>query len=178
MEQILGNGFVIRNFLYGDASGLARNGDNPNIAINQRESFPSPYTIEQARNWIQYVRDNEQGRRFVIANDKEAIGEIGISILPDVHCYTAEIGFWIGEPYWGQGLMTKAVDWMVQYCFDELALKRIYADVVEYNVPSMRVLQKCGFELEGVLRKNIYKNKNFYDQFVYARLNDDHSIRN
>ncbi len=178
MEYSLGEGFVIRNFLYGDASGLARNGDNPNIAINQRECFPNPYTIEMARNWIQYVRDNEEGHRFAIATNKEAIGEIGIVIQPDVHCYSAEIGFWIGEQYWGQGLMTKAVSWMVNYCFEEHGLKRIFADVMEYNTASQKVLQKCGFELEGIFRKNIYKNDNFYDQFVYARLNDNHPLNN
>ena len=172
MEQPLGDGFIIRNFLYGDASGLARNGDNPNIAINQRECFPSPYTIELARNWIQFVKDNESATRFVIANDKEAIGEIGVVIQPDVHRYSAEIGFWIGEPYWGNGLMTKAVQWMVDYCFSELSLKRIFADVMEYNIASQKVLQKCGFELEGVFRKNIFKNDAFYDQFVYAVVND------
>ena len=172
MEQPIGDGFVIRNFLYGDASGLSRNGDNPNIAINQRECFPSPYTIDLARNWIQFVRDNESTTRFVIANDKEAIGEIGVVIQPDVHLYTAEIGFWIGEPYWGNGLMTQAVSWMVEYCFSELGLKRIFADVMEYNIASQKVLQKCGFELEGIFRKNIYKNDDFYDQFVYAIVND------
>ena len=177
MEQPLGDGFLIRNFLYGDASGLSRNGDNPNIAINQRECFPSPYTIELARNWIQYVRDNEAENRFVIANSKEAIGEIGIVIQPDVHRYSAEIGFWIGEAYWGNGLMTKAVNWMVDYCFQEKGLKRIFADVMEYNVPSQKVLQKCGFQLEGVFRKNIFKNDEFYDQFVYARLSDDEPPR-
>ena len=178
MEQSLGDGFVIRNFLYGDASGLSRNGDNPNIAINQRECFPSPYTIDLARNWIQYVRDNEHGYRFAIANDKEAIGEIGIVVQPDVHLYSAEIGFWIGEAYWGQGLMTKAVDGWSHTVSRKLELKRIFADVVEYNIASQKVLQKCGFELEGVFRKNIYKNENFHDQFVYARINDKHPLSN
>ncbi len=173
MEHSLSNGFVIRNFLYGDASGLSRNGDNPNVAINQRECFPNPYTIEMARNWIQYVRDNEAGTRFVIANNKEAIGEIGIVIQPDVHRYSGEIGFWIGESYWGKGLMTQALDWMVDHCFQELGLKRIFADVVEYNIASQKVLQKCGFELEGVLRQNIFKNDQFFDHYVFARVNDN-----
>ncbi len=178
MEQPIGDGFIIRNFLYGDASGLARNGDNPNISINQRECFPSPYTIEMARNWIQYVRDNEATSRFVIATEKEAIGEIGVVVQPDVHRYSAEIGFWIGEAYWGQGLMTEAVNWMLDYCYKEMGLKRIFADVVEYNIASQKVLQKCGFELEGVFRKNIFKNEEFHDQFVYARLNEENPPKN
>ena len=173
MEHSLGNDVIIRNFLYGDASGLCRNGDNPNIAINQRECFPHPYTIEHARNWIQHVRENEPATRFCIATPKEAIGEIGIVLQPDVHRYSAEIGFWIGESYWGKGLMTKAVDWMVNYCFESLHLKRIFADVVDYNLASKKVLQKCGFELEGVLRQNIFKNDQFYDHFVFARVNDN-----
>ena len=173
MKENINDDIFIRHFLYGDASGLARNGDNPKVAINQRECFPSPYTLEVARQWIQYIKDNEAQTRFVIANEKEAIGEIGVVKQLDVHRHSAEIGFWIGEKYWGQGIMTRAVNWMADYCFRELDIKRLFADVVEFNHASQRVLCKCGFQLEGVFRKNIYRNEQFYDQFVYARLKDD-----
>ena len=175
MEVQLNDDIYIRSFLYGDASGLARHGDNPNIAINQRESFPHPYTIEHARNWIQFIKENEVKTRFVIATKNEAIGEIGVVIQPDVHLYSAEIGFWVGENFWGQGIMTQAVSWMMDYCFKELGLRRVFADVIEYNLASQKVLQKCGFQLEGLFRDNVFKNDEFHNQLVFARLSSDDS---
>ena len=172
MEQVIGDGVSIRNFLYGDAGGLAKYGDNPNIAMNQRECFPNPYTVEHARKWIAHVREHQATTRFVIATKKEAIGEIGVSIQPDVHRYSAEIGFWIGESYWGRGLMTKAISWMTEYCFTTLKIKRLFADVIEYNVASQRVLDKCGFTHESTARQHICKQDTFYDQLVYVLINE------
>lgn len=163
----------LRSLLYGDASGLAKHGDNPNIAVNQRESFPVPYTVEYARQWIQYAKEHETENRFVIATHKEAIGEVSFFAQADVHRNSAEMSFWIGEEYWSQGIVTQAVNYIAEYAFKKQGIKRLFADVVEYNMGSQKVLIKCGFQLEAVLRKNIFKNGKYYDQFVYARLDDD-----
>ena len=173
MEQSIGDKLVLRGFLYGDAPGLARNGNNAEIARNQRDSYPYPYTLEYARNWIQYVKSHYSDCRFVIAQDQEAIGEIGFVIQSDVHCQSAEVAYWLGEDYWGQGIATRALEYVTQYAFKEKGLKRLYADIIEYNTGSQRVLQKCGYQLDGIMRKNVYKDKKFYDQLVFSRLSDD-----
>lgn len=165
----------LRSLLYGDASGLAKHGDNPNIAVNQRESFPVPYTIDFARHWIQHAKKHETESRFVIATDKEAIGEIGFFVQGDVHRNSAELSFWISEDYWSKGIVTQAVNHIAEYAFRQQGIKRLFSDVIAYNIGSQKVLIKCGFHLEGILRKNIFKNGKYYDQLVYARLDEDDS---
>ncbi len=173
MEHSIDSNIFLRKALYGDASGLAKHGDNKKIAINQRDSYPNPYTIEYARNWIQYIKQHHNDTRFIIATPDEAIGEAGFVIQPDVHRYSAEVAYWISEKYWGQGIVTKALEHIIKYAFEEKGLKRLYADIIEYNKPSQRVLQKCGFQLDGVMRKNIFKNNEFYDQLVFSILSND-----
>ena len=171
----LGNNFFIRSLQYSDADNLAKLGNNPNIVINQRDSFPYPYTVEFVRNWIQHAKENQSTtqNRFAIIYETEVIGEIGLYEQQDVHRFSAEICYWIGEPYWNCGVMTKAVKWMTQHGFEQMKLKRIYADIIAYNKASQRVLEKCGFTIDGIMRKNIYKNEAFYDHIVFSLLNTD-----
>ncbi|WOG29332.1 GNAT family protein [Endozoicomonas sp. 8E] len=173
MRFDLGNGYCVRSFLYGDAPSLSRHGNNWNVAKNLRDSFPHPYTIEHARAWIQHVKENEADTRFVIDHQGEAIGEIGFVTQLDVHRFTAEIGYWLSESHWGKGVMTQALSRVAQYAMDELGLVRIYADVVDYNKGSGKVLEKCGFQLEGVLRKHIFKGEDYFDQYVYGLVRSD-----
>ncbi|MCY4329613.1 MAG: GNAT family protein [Endozoicomonadaceae bacterium] len=173
MEKKLTEDIILRKVLYGDASGLAKYGNNERIAVNQRDSYPYPYTIEYARNWIHYIKQHHDDTRFVIATENEAIGEIGFITQPDVHLYSGEVAYWIGEQYWGQGIATKALKYLINYAFKEKGMKRLYADILEYNKASCRVLQKCGFQLDGVMRSHIFKKNRFYDQLVFSLLSDD-----
>lgn len=168
MRIDLGNGYSLRRFLYGDASALAKHGSNYKIARNLRDSFPHPYSIEHARAWIQYVKEHESKTRFAIAHNEEAIGEIGFVRQLDVHRFGAEIGYWISEDHWGQGIGSKALSLVSQYAFDEAGMVRLFADVAEHNVGSCRVLEKCGYQLEAVLRNHIYKEEQFFDQLVFG----------
>lgn len=173
MRIDLGNGYCIRNFLYGDAPALARHGNNEKIARNLRDSFPYPYTIEHARAWIQHVKEHEVDTRFVIDHEGEAIGEIGFVVQLDVHRYAAEIGYWLSEQHWGRGVMTKVVATVSEYALNEMGLVRLFADVVEHNKGSARVLENCGYKLEGVFRKHIYKNDEYFDQHVFGLVKDE-----
>ncbi len=169
----IGEGIILRAPYYGDAPDLVKHGNNPNIATYQRESYPMPYTIEYARDWIQYVKQVASDCRFVIEANKEVIGEIGFIIQADVHSHTAELSYWLGEAYWGQGIATRALDFIVQYAFNEKNIKRLYADINEYNLASQRILQKCGFQLDAILRDHIYKNNKYYDQYIFSKLAND-----
>ncbi len=173
MRVDLGNGYSLRQFYYGDAPLLAKHGNNEKIARNLRDSFPHPYTIAHARAWVQHVKEREAKTRFVIAFNDEAIGEIGFVPQIDVHRFTAEIGYWISEDHWGNGVMGIAIGWVSQYAFDKMGVVRLYADVVSHNTGSCKVLEKNGFVQEAIFRKHIFKDNEFYDQYVFAKLNSD-----
>ena len=172
MHIDFGEGYTLRQFYYGDAPHLAKHGNNPNIAQRMRNSFPSPYTIEHARAWLQHVKNNEANSRCAMAFNDRAIGEIGFVIQNDVHRFSAELGYWLSEEHWGKGIASKAVAWISQYAHKEAGIVRMFADVADYNKRSCRVLERNGFVREAVFRRNIFKGGQFHDQEVYGRVWD------
>ncbi|PJE80440.1 putative ribosomal N-acetyltransferase YdaF [invertebrate metagenome] len=168
MRFDLGNGYCIRSFMYGDAPLIADHGNNRKVSRNLRDSFPHPYTIDHARAWVQHVKQHEAYSRFIIAYEDKAVGEIGFVFQGDVHRYSAEIGYWLSEEHWGKGIMSRAIPEICEYAFREFGLMRLYAEVVEHNVGSCRVLEKSGFVLEGRCRKHIYKEDEHFDQLVFG----------
>jgi ribosomal-protein-alanine N-acetyltransferase len=102
----------------------------------------------------------------------EAIGCIGLQIGRDVHRKTAELGFWLGEPFWGRGIMTEAVAELTRWAFGAFELERIYAEPFATNRASARVLEKAGFACEGRLKASIYKDNQRLDSFLYARVRE------
>lgn len=161
----------LRRWVQADAEALARLADNREIWLNLRDRFPHPYTRADADGWIAHC-EAETGKptQFAIDLDGVAIGGIGVEIKSDVHRLTAEIGYWIGEPYWGQGIASAAVVEMTRYAFAEFPLERLEALVFEWNPASRRVLEKAGFVLEGRLAWCIVKDGRIGDEFLYARL--------
>ena len=162
----------LRAWRPGDEAALVKYANNRNIWINLRDRFPHPYAMDDAIAWVQSVKDQRPVTNFAIAtatdNDDEAIGSIGLTLQEDVHRRSGEIGYWLAEPFWGRGITTRAVRALTEYAFANFDLVRLYANVFEWNPASGRVLEKAGFTLEGRLRKNITKDGNTIDQFVYA----------
>ena len=105
MELDLGS-FIIREWRRGDEPSLARNANNRKVWINLRDAFPHPYTMEDARRWVEKAGSEYPSTSFAIVVDKEAVGGIGIVLQPDVFRRSAEIGYWLGEEYWGRGIVT------------------------------------------------------------------------
>ena len=101
----------------------------------------------------------------------EIIGSIGLVLQSDVYKLTAEIGYWIGEPYWGKGITTKAVQLITEYGFNELGLVRIYTGVFDFNKASQKVLEKAGFKLESIFEKSVVKNNKICDEYRYGLIN-------
>jgi ribosomal-protein-alanine N-acetyltransferase len=153
-----------------DADKLAHYANNRKIWLNMRDGFPHPYTLENARQFLDNVSQQNPMTYFAIATHKEAIGGIGITLNKDVHRLTAELGYWLAEPYWGRGIMTEAVKAFSDYCFDEFGLLRIYAEPYATNEASCHVLEKAGFTLEGRLRSNVVKEGTILDQLLYAKI--------
>ena len=167
MELDLGS-FIIREWRRGDEPSLARNANNRKVWINLRDAFPHPYTMEDARRWVEKAGSEYPLTSFAIVVDKEAVGGIGIVLQPDVFRRSAEIGYWLGEEYWGRGIVTEALRALTDYAFANFDLCRIYAGVFESNPASMRVLEKAGYEFEARMKKAVTKDGKTMDDFIYA----------
>ena len=167
---INGEGFQIRSWTLEDIPCLARHANNANVSANLRDGFPYPYSETNAEVFIS--ANLEALWNFTIAINGEASGGIGLVVGADVHRFTAEIGYWLAEPYWGMGITSKAVHALTDYAFQHTNLVRIYATVFETNPASMRVLEKNGFQFEGILRKNVIKNGVTMASHLYAKIKE------
>lgn len=164
--------FVLRKWTLEDAPAMQRYADNPRIPLNLRDGFPSPYTLEDAYSFLKGILDKDEQTQCLraIVVDGEVVGSIGVFLLSNVYRKTAEIGYWLGEPFWGKGIMSAAVQQMCEYAFANYDLVRIEADIFEGNHGSCRVVEKAGFVLEGIKRKCIYKNGQIRNSCMYAKV--------
>jgi RimJ/RimL family protein N-acetyltransferase len=163
----------LRAYRAADLAALVKYADNPNVVRHLRDRFPHPYTVEAGRAWIASVCEQEPLVTFAIASATELIGGIGLELQQDVYRRSAELGYWLAEPYWGRGIVSAAVKAVLRYGFRELDLVRIYAGVFATNAPSARVLEKNGFAFEGRSRQAVYKHGELIDELRYAILRED-----
>lgn len=159
---------TIRSWRLTDAQALVRHADNRKVWQNLRDSFPHPYKERDADDWIDLVSRVEPETNFAIEVDGEAAGGIGLELKTDVYRCSAEIGYWLGEPFWGRGIATEAVGAMTEWGFENLDLTRIYASVFSHNPASMRVLEKAGFVHEATLKDAVCKEGKVLDEHVFA----------
>jgi ribosomal-protein-alanine N-acetyltransferase len=155
-----------------DVDALTRWADNPRVARNLRDRFPQPYTAGDAKRWVRASRATHPLTHFAIEVDGEAVGGIGFDPLDDVDRRSAEIGYWLAEPFWGRGIATAALAAVTDYAFAEFDLARLQARVFEGNPGSMRVLEKAGYVCEGRLRLSVTKGGRTIDSFIYARVKE------
>jgi len=160
---------TIRNWQLDDVESLAKHANNRRVSINLRDRFPYPYRIDDARNFIDRAITEGQEKSHCIEIDGSAVGSIGITVGEDVYRFSAEMGYWLAEEFWGQGIMSEVVPAFVDYCFEKFSLKRIYATTYSRNPASARVLEKAGFALEGRLRNNVVKDGKILDSLLYAK---------
>lgn len=163
---------VLRPWRAEDAADLAECLNNRKILDNLRDGLPFPYTVQDARNFINFCASADGSKAFVyaIAVEGGAVGSIGVYRQGNIHCRTAEMGYYLAEPYWGKGLATSAVRQACRQVFDTTDIVRIFAEPFARNAASCRVLEKCGFTLEGVLRQNAFKNGELLDMKLYSLL--------
>ncbi|MCI0336516.1 MAG: GNAT family N-acetyltransferase [Acidobacteria bacterium] len=159
---------TIRSWRSGDEESLVRHANNYKIWRNVRDRFPHPYTMQDARAWIEHARYEEPKTNFAIVVDGAAVGGIGLVLQTDIYRRSAEIGYWLGEEFWGRGIASEAVRTFTEWAFDNFDLCRIYAGVLEWNPASMRVLEKAGFQFEARLRKGVTKEGKTMDDFLYS----------
>lgn len=161
---------AIRKWKIDDAEQLKNALNNEKILNNLRDGIPYPYTTENAKEFITQTLNapiNSQYSWAIVADNK-VIGSIGVFRKDNIHCYTAEMGYYIAEEYWGKGIMTKAVKEACDYIFERTDIIRIFAEPFAHNIASCRVLEKAGFKLEGILRNNAIKNNKILDMKMYS----------
>ena len=163
--------YFIRNWAPGDEAALVKYADNRRIWIKLDDRFPHPYTTPDAREWID-ISSREPVTNFAIATSEEAIGGIGLRLLDGLFRRSAEVGYWLGEPYWGRGIATVALKSIVDFAFKEFDLVRLQALVFAGNTPSAHVLEKNGFKLEGRMVKGVFKDGENIDALLYALTRD------
>jgi RimJ/RimL family protein N-acetyltransferase len=159
---------VVRSWRMADAESLARYADNRKIWLNLRDAFPHPYTSHDAREFIKSVRNRTPETTFAISVGEEAVGSVGFVLRHDVERVSAEIGYWLAEPFWGRGIATEALIAATDYAITTHALTRIYALPFAWNAASCRVLEKAGYVLEARLCRSAIKNGVITDQLQYA----------
>lgn len=162
----------LRKLKLSDKTQLAKLANNKKIWDNVRDRMPYPYTERNAEEFIQLQTNSDTEIVFGIAYNDKLCGVIGLILQQDVYCKSAEIGYWIGEPFWGNGITTKAVGLITEYGFQELKLIKIFAGIFEYNIASMIVLEKNGYKKEGISEKAVFKNSQIWDEHRYCKLNE------
>jgi len=152
-----------------DAPFIAKHANNRNVWINLRDRMPHPYTQQDATAWIERVAHQQPRMSFVIDLRGEAIGGIGLVPGTDIERCSAEVGYWLGEEYWGRGIATAALDRICQYAFEDLQLLRVFATPIVWNPASFRVLEKAGFQREAIMRNACIKDDKVMDMALFAK---------
>lgn len=163
---------ALRPLVMADAPRMAELANNKNISINLRDGFPHPYTLEHAKNFVEMCMAQDSTTIFGIVYEGEYVGNVGLTKGTDVYRKSAELGYFLGEPYWNRGIMPQAVNLATQFAFETLDVVRVFSGVFEYNLASQRVLEKCGFTREAVLKKAVFKNGQLWDEIRYAKLRE------
>jgi RimJ/RimL family protein N-acetyltransferase len=163
---------IVRPWRAGDEESLVRHANNYKIWRNVRDRFPHPYTMDDALAWIEFASSEKPVANFAIVVEGAAAGGVGLMMQTDIYRRSAEIGYWLGEDFWGRGIVSEAVGALTEWAFASFDLSRIYAGVLEWNPASMRVLEKAGYQFEARLRKAVTKEGVTMDDFIYARVRD------
>ncbi len=165
----------IRPLKFSDKTELAKLANNKKVWDNLRDYIPYPYKESDAVFFIESTNKEVPKQTFGIEYKGKLSGVIGLIMQKDVYQKSAEIGYWVGEPFWGNGIATSAVELITKYGFDTLDLNRIFAGVFEYNIASMSVLEKNGYKKEGIFKNAILKNDKICDEHRFYKLNEKYN---
>lgn len=166
--------FTLREWRKDDAEAVAIAANNEKIAANLRNAFPYPYTLENAKWYVNDCIVNAEKRQITraIVVDGKAVGSIGVFIKDDVYEKSGELGYWLSEEHWGKEIMTEAAMQICHEAFDKFDIIRIFAEPFEYNMGSRRVLEKAGFTYEGTMRNGVFKNGKVHSYCMYSLLRE------
>jgi len=155
-----------------DAGALANICNNRKIWLNVRDRFPHPYTVANAVEWIKFTNEQKPLQNMAIIYTNRIAGSVGVMPKEDVYRKSIEIGYFLGEAFWGKGIATQAVGQILEYIKVNFDVIRVYAEVFNHNKASMKVLEKNGFHLEGIREKAVIKNNLILDDYVWVKFFD------
>lgn len=160
----------ITEWILSDAKDLSAAINNLAVLNNLRDGLPYPYTEKNGEDYISCMLASDKNKVFAFAVrvDGVAVGSIGVFRQENIHFRTAELGYYLKQEFWGRGIMTEAVKSACNFVFSHSDIVRIFAEPFADNEGSCRVLEKCGFSCEGVMRKNAFKNGEFKDMKLYS----------
>ena len=170
MNLVINESLVLRDWESSDIKRLVMLANNDKIAKNMMDAFPHPYSEKDAEQWIKNCKEEKTNLLLAIEYKGEFVGGIGAHFKNDIHRYNAELGYWVGEPFWGKGIASEAISFFTSYLFANYKLNRIYGDVFSSNPGSAKVLEKNGFTKEATLERAVFKNGFFLDVWVYSKL--------
>ena len=155
---------VLRPFRLSDAPRVRELAGAREVAESTL-TIPHPYPEGEAEAWI------ASHEPAFMTDDENLVGAVGVNLEGDTGI--AELGYWVGVPYWGMGYATEAARSVMDYGFESLALRRLWARAFVRNPASSRVLEKVGMRHEGTLRASICKDDELLDSEVYGILRED-----
>jgi RimJ/RimL family protein N-acetyltransferase len=158
----------VRSWRETDAESLALHANNRKIWQNMSDAFPHPYTAADARAFLQSAMARAPESWFAIAVDDQAVGGIGCTLQDDIQRVSAEIGYWLGEAFWGRGIVSEALQSVTRYAVQTHHLTRVFAVPFEWNTASFRALEKAGYTREARLCRSAIKDGQVIDQMLYA----------
>ncbi len=165
-------GWTLRAWRVDDAPALAEHATNPKVWRNMSDGFPHPYTIDIARHWVSQGHIDFGGDNWAIAFEDHAVGGCGMHLGASQFRCNAEIGYWLAEPYWGQGVASKVARALAERAFADPQVTRVFAPIHTNNAASMRVAEKAGMVREGVQPQSAIKAGSVIDRVIYARYRD------
>ncbi len=160
----------LREWRSEDCNDLAVLANNRKIWLNVRDRFPNPYTLKDALEWIEHTTRQKPAQNLAITYQGALAGSVGVITREDVYRKSIEIGYFVGEPFWGKGIATEAVALMLDYIKHTYNPIRVFAEVFETNLASMKVLEKNGFHRESVREKSVIKNSMLMNDHVWVKI--------
>jgi RimJ/RimL family protein N-acetyltransferase len=163
---------VVREWSPSDKDALVRFANNRNVWRNLTDKFPHPYTAADADWWLTFVAQMAEPTHWAVEVDCLCVGGIGFTRGDGIFVKSGRFGYWLGEPYWGRGIMSVAVKSVSCHVMSNFGLARLEAPVFAWNPTSMRILEKSGFVREGVLRASAFKDGRLIDSVLYALVDE------
>jgi [ribosomal protein S5]-alanine N-acetyltransferase len=174
IRKIKGSKFVLRPYKTSDAKGLAEVANNIKIAQNMVNTFPHPYTLKEAKNWVKLAMGPKKNKtNFVIDVNGKIAGGVGFDLKEGLYEGVASGGYWLGEKYWGKGIATEAWKLIRDYAFQNFNIRRLEAGVFSWNPASARVQEKCGFKKEGIKRESVIRFGKVGDKIMYGLVREE-----
>lgn len=165
--------FTLRPWKISDLESLVKYANNINIAKFMTNKFPHPYTKKDGIAFIEFANSSDPVNIFAIESNGEAIGGIGIHPQSDIYEKNAEIGYWLAQSFWGNGIITKAIGMMLDFAFTTYDIDRVYAMTFHKNIGSQYALLKNNFVFEAHLKKTVFKNNEYLDEYIYGIRRED-----